>query len=344
MTALNVMYGAVVAIAVGFALVESVGRSADRRTLATVWLLVAALVIVGLASTASAAQSRATTTDFLRIADRTWGPSAPCAGRLSVTLGVSSRVQPDEVGWATGTTLGDCSMQFDPAFWENASDEVRCLLVVHEAGHLAGREHTPEGVMSEDAAVGEGDFPPCRAVLSVRQRAIHRIRGHAPASSPSEVFCGAWDEHGRLLCRLEWPVGSIARIQYWKAVQYPDRGYEVHRVFGRQASGRAADDHGVKGSQSKGRRMIGKRPNEDDESVLRDAAELVEGQRVEDAALAEWLARAEELEPHLERLRSITQPQPGGAVAERMRAFYERHADITEHNARREVQAKPSTR
>lgn len=90
------------------------------------------------------------------VAERVWQGQIPCA-ELSVALDPPGVVAPDgsstEGFWGyvlvnpDGTKMEPCTIHLTPAVQAQGWPAV-CNTVLHEAGHLAGREHAAHGLMA----------------------------------------------------------------------------------------------------------------------------------------------------------------------------------------------------
>ena len=91
------------------------------------------------------------------IAIALWGGgSAPPCGSATVRWG--------DLPYAGIANTTQCRITLDRALWRLLSPGMRCSLVVHEFGHLYGREHTARGVM----AGGDDWFVPPVCVRAVQ--------------------------------------------------------------------------------------------------------------------------------------------------------------------------------
>lgn len=104
--------------------------------------------------------------DTIAVAQTAWRGS-PCTNRIRVYwdhsvytrygyLGVASGIQGD---MAQSWRRVSCDVALDPVYWGHSGYYARLSVILHEAGHLAGVAHTPEGLMSPDH---HGCTPMCR--------------------------------------------------------------------------------------------------------------------------------------------------------------------------------------
>lgn len=128
----------------------------------------------------------------LTVADRAW-PTSPCVGKVQAVP--APLVEGGLAGEALGLHVNDdgtwtlisCTIGLDPDVWAAMPPYQRCLLVVHETGHLAGHRHEEGGVMG----VPRGDYAPCRPM---RERIEDALLARHPGGS---VLCDGWQ--GRVL-------------------------------------------------------------------------------------------------------------------------------------------------
>lgn len=103
----------------------------------------------------SASPAHAATRDPITVAQTAWHGS-PCTNRLSVYWDHSIFTRYGYVGMAEGVTsfepfkLNSCDVAIDPAYWGHNGYYERLTVILHEAGHLAGKQHTKNGIMSPD--------------------------------------------------------------------------------------------------------------------------------------------------------------------------------------------------
>ncbi len=149
-----------------------------------------------LACTSAAPASPSPPVEPLAVANAAW-PTSPCAGRLIVTFdaAVGARGHAEEATGILAWTdrpweLRTCDLLVDPAGWVTADPESRCLILVHGAGHLDGRDHPEGGVMASPPV--RGSVPAC---LTVRARIIRDIAARAGAGG--HWSCSPWQ--GRVL-------------------------------------------------------------------------------------------------------------------------------------------------
>jgi hypothetical protein len=119
---------------------------------------------------------------FLPLARDAW-PGSPCAGREVVHVGADDSLAAEVAGLAPGPgqTLEGMAAPATCEVWLAAglSAQRFCTVLVHELGHLAGREHT---AVVHDVMNGAGDIahepcerdvhPPAAVVLQQELRAL----------------------------------------------------------------------------------------------------------------------------------------------------------------------------
>lgn len=184
------------------------------------FLLLLAL-LASFAVPASAAPYTPDYSAYFKAADHYWGPG-PCTGRYEIqwgdlsssgaeaqatgiTVGVDGTVLPDGTVADDATwTLTSCIITLDIKQWADDNEaENRCLLIVHEVGHLNMHRHAEGGVMSPNAR-DAGLIPECDS-RSLRQRAIDKLTDRLlqePGNNGVGWTCGK--THGRTFyCRVE---------------------------------------------------------------------------------------------------------------------------------------------
>ncbi len=162
--------------------------------------LLLTLIAAGASMPASPALAEAPPSDtarlqqFLPIARAAW-PSSLCAGRESVHLGgdLALRAQAPAIA-GPGESLNGMAEPDTCEVWLASGMTARtfCTVLVHELGHLAGREHTaaPEDVMNGE---GDIDWPACdRATQpSAVEQVEEELRSVLPAPRAAwRVTCG----------------------------------------------------------------------------------------------------------------------------------------------------------
>jgi hypothetical protein len=111
-----------------------------------------------------AVAGRCSVRDPIAIAQTAWRGS-PCTNRIRVYWDHAVFTRQGFVGVASGVVsfapfrLRSCDVALDPVYWGHTGYYARLAVILHEAGHLAGRDHTPEGLMSPDH---HGCTPMCR--------------------------------------------------------------------------------------------------------------------------------------------------------------------------------------
>lgn len=135
---------------------------------------------------------------FLPIARAAW-PGSPCAGRESVHVGgdLALRTQAPAIA-GPGESLNGMARPATCEVWLASGMTARtfCAVLVHELGHLAGREHTatPGDVMNGE---GDVDWPACdRATQpSAAEQVEEELRSVLPGPRATwRVTCGP--KHG----------------------------------------------------------------------------------------------------------------------------------------------------
>lgn len=183
------------------------------------WALLAAWCL-------SAPTAQAAAIDPIAIANKAW-PGSPCAGKLVLgfdpTLIARGRMA-EAIGiefHTDGTKdVSSCEFTVDTQAWRGLTQEQQCWAAVHEAGHLAGRDHTSTGVMT--SGFFEGWYAPC---APMRERIQHDLETAHPNTF---VQCGRWQ--GRVLsCRMEF----AHRIVRYRAAVSGDL-FVIRRVHGAQ--------------------------------------------------------------------------------------------------------------
>lgn len=160
---------------------------------------ITALILAGsiLAPTAQAA-------DPFKIAAALY-PSSPCAGRITVAFdpAVGARGRSEEASINNPALYPVvCVITFDPHHESEMTPMNRCATFVHGAGHLAGLNHTPTGIMSENGA--NEYYEPC---ASIRERVMHRLE----RPGIEYVTCGKWT--GSLMRCRAGKDGNVARYR-----------------------------------------------------------------------------------------------------------------------------------
>jgi hypothetical protein len=192
-----------------------------RRFLLVAITTIGVLVASGSSSDAATPQ---------QVASQAW-PNSPCAGHITILFdhtqaiaygfdGFASgiRVQPDE-----SFILERCEITLDPNAVAGMTPAEQCELVVHEAGHLAGLHHTPEGsgVMGPHG----GYWPGCH---TLRDRIRHDMGLLVPDTDPF-VVCRKWE--GRVLpCRVEYTDSRERAHVVWFRARTRGQAYAIQRV------------------------------------------------------------------------------------------------------------------
>jgi Matrixin len=162
--------------------------------------LLLTLIAVGASMPASHALAQAPPSDaarlqqFLPIARAAW-PGSPCAGRENVHLAGDPALRAQAPAIAgPGESLNGMAEPDSCEVWLASGMTARtfCAVLVHELGHLAGREHTttPGDVMNGE---GDIDWPACdRATQpSATEQVEEELRSVLPAPRAAwRVTCG----------------------------------------------------------------------------------------------------------------------------------------------------------
>jgi hypothetical protein len=168
-----------------------------RRIVALVLTFIAACVAVPPAHawTAPPADDPGRLAAFLPVARAAW-PHSPCAGREAVHLAADAalRVHAPALTGHAGDVLNGMAAPETCEIWLASGMTARtfCTVLVHELGHLAGREHTaaPGDIMN-----GEGDieWPVCErlTVAPLGATVEHEVRSVLPAPAAAwRISCG----------------------------------------------------------------------------------------------------------------------------------------------------------
>jgi hypothetical protein len=85
----------------------------------------------------------------------------------------------DDPGWAAQALYGgnQCELRFNPVVFPTLTPEMQCNLVVHEYGHLAGLDHSPD-TGSIMFASPHPRIPECGAWRSVMSAKVKKVRRH----------------------------------------------------------------------------------------------------------------------------------------------------------------------
>ena len=161
-------------------------------------LLLTLIAACGVATPPAVAQTPATDAArlaaYLPIARAAW-PGSPCAGRENVHLAgdATLRAQAPAIAGAGGALNGIATPETCKVWLASGMDaRTFCTVLVHELGHLAGREHTttPGDVMN---AEGDIDWAPCDAATaaSPHQMLVQELRSVLPAPRAAwRIRCG----------------------------------------------------------------------------------------------------------------------------------------------------------
>jgi hypothetical protein len=166
--------------------------------------LVLTLIAACAAVPATHALAQAPTADaarlaqFLPIARAAW-PGSPCTGREAVHLSGDAALRAQAPAIAgPGEALNGMAEPATCEVWLSSTMTARtfCTVLVHELGHLAGREHTtqPGDVMN---GAGDIDYGPCDQATEppATEQVEDELRSVLPAPRAAwKVSCGA--RHG----------------------------------------------------------------------------------------------------------------------------------------------------
>lgn len=137
--------------------------STSRNTITAV---TAALLIALCAAAPAGAYTSGQLAQWNAVADQVWGGA--CAGRHVAVIVDTLPSQPGSqfvrLGQAYINDATTCR------YWlvRGLTDYQACVVVVHEAGHLAGFDHTQGGIMDAHPTevFTDGSYPPCAAIAS----------------------------------------------------------------------------------------------------------------------------------------------------------------------------------
>jgi hypothetical protein len=154
----------------------------------------AALVPAAHAIAQSAAADAARLQQFLPIARAAW-PGSPCAGREQVHVGGDRTLRAAAPAVAgPGGELNGMAQPVSCEVWLRSGMTARafCAVLVHELGHLAGRDHT---TAAGDVMNGEGDidWPACDRATAppATEQVESELRSILPAPRAAwSVTCG----------------------------------------------------------------------------------------------------------------------------------------------------------
>jgi hypothetical protein len=134
-------------------------------------------------------------TAFLPIARAAW-PASPCAGREVVHLAgdAALRAQAPALTGHTGDVLNGMAAPQTCEIWLATGMTARtfCTVLVHELGHLAGREHTT-AVGDVMNGAGDIDWPACNRATTPTAAAMveEELRSVLPAPAAAwRISCG----------------------------------------------------------------------------------------------------------------------------------------------------------
>ena len=142
----------------------------------------------------SPATDSARLAQFLPIARAAW-PGSPCAGREAIHLAGDAALRARApVIAGPGEALNGMAAPQTCEVWLSSSMTARtfCAVLVHELGHLAGREHvaTPGDVMNGE---GDIDYGPCDSATEppASEQVQEELRSVLPAPRAAwKVTCG----------------------------------------------------------------------------------------------------------------------------------------------------------
>lgn len=199
------------------------------------------ILLVVIATTAafatSASQADALTPE--QVADAAW-PNSPCHGqtiadipKVGITAsdtgqtlaGAASGLATDETGVPEVPFRAvRCETTTDPIVYAAMTAAEKCQYRVHEAGHLAGFQHTASGPMVADPEARW--YGPCH---TLRERVRHDIEAMVPLGA--QVACGRWQ--GRSFTCITDYADARGR-SFMRAYRVRTRGdaYAIRRIRG----------------------------------------------------------------------------------------------------------------
>lgn len=130
----------------------------------------------------------------LSVANAAW-PGSPCAGKIRL-LWDASIASRGSLGEASGVVIWpdghvdrtSCDITIDPVGWAPLDDMKRCDVLVHEAGHLAGINHTTNGGVMDASAGAYGPCHPAPGPTSARDTVRQFVRGLLPTKGGTRVW------------------------------------------------------------------------------------------------------------------------------------------------------------
>lgn len=191
-----------------------------------VWTVALAAMagIVGSMASVSRAEAAYITQHAVNVASAAW-PDSACAGRLDVREADLSSRGDARLGEAVIGDTKRCRITLDGRSFRALDQSYGCAIIVHEAGHLAGRGHSPSGIM---AAIVE-PWPPCDKpaprALTVRQQ-IRLAAARRAHVAPSRVQLGKW-RRLEVVARIRLDQGRTVR---YRARVSADGGFRLTRI------------------------------------------------------------------------------------------------------------------
>jgi hypothetical protein len=196
---------------------RGVARAVARATLLAL-LLLAAAATAAQALVQPPAGDDGRLAAFADLARRPWGAS-PCAGREVVHLHASVLLAAESAAQsvpADRTVTGMAAPDTCEVWIRGGLSAVDfCVTLVHELGHLAGRDHT---AVAGDVMNGEGlmEYAPCRAAVppppTSAAAAARSVRAVLPAPARAwDVVCGPRRGAARP-CRAQG-AGAVRRFR-----------------------------------------------------------------------------------------------------------------------------------
>jgi hypothetical protein len=145
-------------------------------------------------------------------------PTSPCNGHRTLILdpAVAANGNYEEAA-INNTALHplDCVIRVSPTL--KASRHQRCIIYVHAAGHQAGLQDTPEGIMRSRPPLDY--YEPC---ATLRERVTHQLENQRNVAN---VRCGK--QTGRTYtCRTELLDGRIVRYR----IRTRGENYAITRI------------------------------------------------------------------------------------------------------------------
>lgn len=100
--------------------------------------------------------------DMLSLAAQYWNASPACPNGVAMMT-----MRPGSTNVSAKADPNGCRMWISTTVLDSAFARERCIIVVHEWGHLLGNGHSPGGIMAADASIYDLDIPICDALVSI---------------------------------------------------------------------------------------------------------------------------------------------------------------------------------